>query len=348
MSENIDRSFQASADKHVVRDCVENNTNPGLLEPRNLQGSVPFPVMLARQVSMKHFDPASGMATFSIEDLNVDDLNVNFASILTVFEMVRRILNSMRSNYGWFGSPEPFGFNNEIGIIGSSALLILEAIMRKSRIDQDLRGRWLREQTGLWHSNNVDLLLCGPWNDGQSFSTFTTLFDMMLSGSSRSLHHRVRHTSFHNDPHIFPNLLSQVMEVEFRGLDVKLRLIQASPADQVDCFICPPWRRHEVTTDPPDINITGVMYDPRTGLIHASLETVLSIETGQAEICDYVDMYPSSSDLSLLGDTLDRMVKYRRRGYTFEHFPRITCRPEENGPDGVGPGRKAAAKGGVE
>lgn len=293
--------------------------------PRLLENDTLFGVMEARRVHMKHYDPRSDMATFDIKDIHLHSTDRVLAEILIVFELLRQVLGEMYLLRLWESDAETWC--TTVGVLGSSALLTLETIMKRDS-KHKFRGRWKDSPPCFWATDNVNVFVCGGARDPNPhrFRFFCMNFGRILRRKCQDLGYRIENEldwSGSSRPSPFTN--SREVRFSFFNLGVTLNLTEARwSANVYDIISTGAVGASDEVAErrgmKADINVAAVAYNPVSGFLHAPLDTVKSIETGTAIMRDVVDMEPSTQSVASMCSTLKRITKYQRYGYRFHRF----------------------------
>ena len=276
-----------------------------------IEGSIPLTsAMKVRCMHIKYYDQANNIATFSTEEMVITREDGMLALVLVLCHLIRETIGVL---YGW--SSNVNGWETCIGVAGSSALAVLEGIMRKSK-SGDGRGRWGRGSTWKpWNIGDVDVFVAGLNGESvERFNEFVAVFTRVLIRSGRQNGFSVVGSAWHNNLYAVENHIVKIVDITFRGVDLKLSLVQAPCAsnmkDVVDRF---------------DIDVAKVIYNPMTGLVHAPLPTVWAVETGNAKVKNFELKagFPTVFQVAAINSTLKRMIKYGKRGYTFADYPQL-------------------------
>ena len=279
-------------------------------EPRLVEGaSFPVSVMELRRLHVRSYDKTDDMVTLSIEDLMLyvfDRQKLKPVSeVVIVFEIVRLTLKSMNA-----GGSCSRGWIENIGVAGSSALLVLEAILRRDK-DLDIRGRWT-EDLNKWQSGDVDVFVGGRWGSSEAnFFRCARRFLRHVKLVGKSKGHAFECVEHYYHRYAFPNTRIKIVDIHLADLNVNISLVQTpnnrNMKDVIDSF---------------DIDVAKVIYNPTTGLLHAPLSTLAGVDSGNASVkCFEMDKdFPSEFQVRNASSSLRRMRKYGQRGYAFSEY----------------------------
>lgn len=189
--------------------------------------------------------------------------------------------------------PNEYSLSREVAVSGSSALLWWQT---EQRIGPEWEG-----------PNDVDVFVAGrPGSNGEVF----TMFVNAVIDNVESKGIKIAHLRGKNSTYIVRGRRTNIVDVRISGCKFKMSFVQCPLANNIDevvaCF---------------DIDICKVIYHIHDGSFSVAACVERSICLGTAEISSIrLDEHgPSQFDMARVKKTLERMKKYKERGFKFTH-----------------------------
>lgn len=287
----------------------------------------------AYRMKVDKFDKYCNMATFKLDKIDMDLLPPTGQEVLSLFKVLAEAVNGELGGRG-----DGWTFPS-MCVAGGSALALLESHMMTTRRGH-VRGRWekyalaRKEQKGshqvhdmyvdvmecenfvgsvepeTYSVNDVDIFVGGK--DGESDEGFERAVWSMVQNIKAVCSKKgktVRVGESRKNLYVRWHGYVLIKDVFIDGHDIKLSFIQCPDTRSInDCV-----RRF-------DIDVCQVMFNPYLKELYADMRVVTSIDGGDARAVDFrmSDDGPDDIDIGKVVSTLERIRKYRKRGYQFD------------------------------
>jgi hypothetical protein len=237
------------------------------------------------------------------EGHNADGLPGYWSGVNKIQRLLRRVIGA-----------DPL-IANDVAVSGSAALYWYQ---RRFDIGPKWKGR----------PHDIDVFVCG--NNGRNFDRFMIHMweEVLYNATSHGL--RLQNQVIRFNTYAHPSATIKIHDFYI----VDNRDTRSRPREFVLSFIESPFNTIQEAVDGFDINVCQVIYNIAQDDFIVSNELRECIRSGTAALTCGIEFFkesgrPSDDEIMKLHSTLDRIIKYNRRGYTFCNVSGIMFLPFE-------------------